>query len=270
MISTVPLPTSNGWFKRQPGHAQAWLTLATVRRVQGRYGDSDRACESVAAAGAYLYARACRAENDSLRGDFNGARAALVSLLGQRNLPAQTKNWLLTTLAESEARAGLAGPAETAYRSALAEQRDSYTAISFADFLIEQGRYTDARLALAGQTRTDAVLLRLAIAGVAANVPGAGADVRGVARAHGSGEPSARNTIDPRQGAGDVCSADRCKCAQGTRPGQGKCAPSAGATGHGGYWLRPHRRQTTLLQSASLPRWWVKWVWRDVRLNAQH
>ena len=36
----------------EAGRAQAWLTLATVLRVQGRYAESDEACRGVAAAGA--------------------------------------------------------------------------------------------------------------------------------------------------------------------------------------------------------------------------
>src|SRR4051794_8192863 len=37
-------------------NAQAWLTLATVLRVQGRYADSDTACSEVGRAGADVYA----------------------------------------------------------------------------------------------------------------------------------------------------------------------------------------------------------------------
>lgn len=37
--------------KRQPRNAQAWLTLATVQRVQGRFEASNRACDGIAAAG---------------------------------------------------------------------------------------------------------------------------------------------------------------------------------------------------------------------------
>src|SRR5262252_4103638 len=60
---------------------QAWLTLATVRRVQGRYIDSDAACREVGRAGAELHARACAAENAALRGDVAAARATFASLL---------------------------------------------------------------------------------------------------------------------------------------------------------------------------------------------
>ena len=164
--------------RRSPGNAQAWLTLAMVRRVQGRYQASERACEAVAVAGADLYARACKAENASLRGDFAGARDALDSLLADPRASAGTRNWLLTTLAESEARAGLAPAAELAYREAIRAQPDGSTALPFSDFLIELGRYSDALLTLAGQSRTDTVLLRVAIAGVMSKSPGSRDDVR--------------------------------------------------------------------------------------------
>ena len=164
--------------ERNPKHAQAWLTLATVRRVQGRYADSERACKGVAAAGAAAYAGACLAENASLRGDFDGARAALTRLLADPRLQAPSlRNWLLTTLAESEARAGLNTQAEAAYRQALQAAADGYTSLSFADFLITQNRFADASRQLQNQPRTDAVLLRLAIAGVSTHSKEAATDV---------------------------------------------------------------------------------------------
>jgi hypothetical protein len=164
--------------ERNPKHAQAWLTLATVRRVQGRYAASERACKGVAAAGAAAYAGACQAENASLRGDFDGARAALNKLLGDTRLQAPSmRNWLLTTLAESEARAGRNTQAEAAYHQALQAAPDNYTSLSFADFLIIQNRFAEALKQLQNQPRTDAVLLRLAIAGVNTHSKEAAADV---------------------------------------------------------------------------------------------
>jgi hypothetical protein len=83
----------------------------------------------------------------------------------------------LTTLAESEARAGLPEPADIAYRAALAAQADPYTALSYADFLLDNQRPAEALALLQGQPRTDAVLLRLAIAGLQAGAPQAGSDI---------------------------------------------------------------------------------------------
>lgn len=164
--------------KRQPRHTQAWLTLATVRRVQGRFEESTRACDGLGAAGADFYARACRAENDSLRGDPDRARSAIEAMLAATGLPAGSRNWVLTTLAESEARAGRPEQADAAYRKALAVQPDAYTAMSYADFLLERKRPREALAQLNGQQRTDAVLLRLAIAGTQVGSAQASADVR--------------------------------------------------------------------------------------------
>ncbi|HWH84143.1 MAG TPA: hypothetical protein VNU71_18080, partial [Burkholderiaceae bacterium] len=156
---------------------QAWLTLATVRRVQGRYAESDAACARVAKAGAALHANACAAENAALRGDVESARLALTGMLADARQPAATRAWLTTSLAELEQRAGRAAPAEAAYRAALALDPDAYTTLAYADFLIEQQRPTQALALLKDQPRADAVLLRLAIAGVQARAPQAAADV---------------------------------------------------------------------------------------------
>ena len=164
--------------RREPREAQAWLTLATIRRVQGRYAESDAACASLRSLDAGLYGAACQAENDGLRGQFESARTALNNLLATPRLAVATRGWLLTTLAELEARSGHPEAAEAAYRSALAAQADSYTTMSFADFLIGLGRDADALDQLQGQPRTDAMLLRLAIAGTRANTADGARDAR--------------------------------------------------------------------------------------------
>lgn len=158
------------------GRAQAWLTLATVRRVQGRYVESDAACAQVGRAGAALHAKACAAENAALRGNVVQARAAFETLLEDPRQPATTRAWLLTSVAELEQRAGRPAQAEAAFRKALALDPDPYTTLDFADLLIEQKRPAQALALLDGQVRSDAVLLRLAIAGLQAGVPGAAAD----------------------------------------------------------------------------------------------
>ena len=156
---------------------QAWLTLATVRRVQGRYVESDAACREVVRAGASLYANACMAENAGLRGDLETALRTFNALLADRRLPNATQTWLLTSLAELEQRAGHVGAADTAYQSALRLAPDIYLRLSYADFLIEQNRPAQVLALLDGQTRSDAVLLRLAIAGTRARAASAVADV---------------------------------------------------------------------------------------------
>ena len=155
---------------------QAWLTLATVRRVQGRYADSDAACLQVAQAGAALHSNACKAENAALRGDADGARATFSQLLATPALAVATQAWLTTSLAELEQRAGHASAADAAIRKALTLDADSYATLAYADFLIEQKRPREALVLLKGQARSDAVVLRLAIAGTQAKAASAAAD----------------------------------------------------------------------------------------------
>ena len=145
--------------------AQAWITLATVRRVQGRYADSDAACRRLMDVGAALHGGACLAENAALRGEFDAARTSLAGLLATPGLPAGTRAWLLVTQAELEQRAGRASAADAAYRASLGAQGDSYARLAYADFLIEQQRPAEALTWLKDEARNDAVLLRLAIAG---------------------------------------------------------------------------------------------------------
>ena len=159
------------------GYAQGWLTLATVRRVQGRYADSDEACRGVAEAGAALHADACLAENAALRGQVGAARSTLAAWLARPGLPAATQAWLLTTVAELEQRDGRAAAAEAAYRNALRLDADVYGLVAFADFLIDQHRPHDALELLKDQPRTDVVLLRMAIAGIQAKAPDAARDI---------------------------------------------------------------------------------------------
>ena len=156
---------------------QPWLTLATVRRVQGRYADSDEACRGVAREGARMHGLACLAENDALRGDVAGARRTLRALAAEPGLPAPTRAWLLTTLAELEQRSLRPTEADAAYRAVLELGPDPYATVAYADFLIEQERPRRALALLAAEPRTDNVLLRLAIAGVRAGAASAPRDV---------------------------------------------------------------------------------------------
>jgi hypothetical protein len=154
---------------------QAWLILATVLRVQGRYADSDAACRAIA--GAEVYQTACLAENAALRGETAAARRSFEAMLAARALPAATRGWLTTSLAELEERDGRTAAADAAYRSVLRLGPDTYAAIAYADFLIAQRRPTEALAVLKDEARTDTVVLRLAIAGTLARSASAARDV---------------------------------------------------------------------------------------------
>ena len=158
---------------------QAWLSLATIRRVQGRYAESDAACRQVSAAGAAVHGSACMAENAALRGDVERARSTFAGLIAMPRQAPATRAWLMTSLAELEQRAGRPAAAEAAFKGALqSAPGDAYASLAYADLLIEMQRPSEALTVLKDQPRSDAVLLRLAIAGRQAGSAQAIADAR--------------------------------------------------------------------------------------------
>ena len=156
--------------QREPANPQAWLLLATLHRVQGRYGPSDQACAALQQLRVQPYAEACIAENLALRGDNNTARALLQGLINRATAPA-TRAWLLTTLAELEERAAQPAASDTAWQQSLQAAPDTYTAIGYADFLLDQQRAQAAWDVLAPLPRSEGVLLRQAIAARRLNRP---------------------------------------------------------------------------------------------------
>ncbi|MET3496312.1 tetratricopeptide repeat protein [Variovorax boronicumulans] len=153
---------------RQPSNAQAWITLATIHRVRGRYNESDAACRALGRVGPALYALACLAENAGLRGNYDEARGVLKNLLDDPQLQtreqAGTRQWLLTSLAEIEELAGRPAEADATYRRALQAERSGYLLLAYSDYLQRAGRPQEIPALLATEARSDAVLLRMAIA----------------------------------------------------------------------------------------------------------
>ena len=174
--------------ERDGAQPQAWLTLATIERVQGRYADSDRACRKLATMALRLYTDACLAENAALRGELGAARQQLQALLaanpGSAAIAApeqaDTRRWLLTTSAELEERAGRVSIADFRYREALKAGRDSYLVLGYADFLLDHGRAHEALMLLdqEPQPHGDGVLLRKAIAQRSLGMPEAADSAR--------------------------------------------------------------------------------------------
>lgn len=171
--------------KQTPLHPQAWITLATVHRVQGRYAESDQACAQVTASGEALYGEACLAENQSLRGQQGPARLRFKRLLAspaaQGPAGKGVRQWLWTSLAELEERAGQTPAAEAAWRLALAEGAHAYVRMAWADFLLRQQRPREVLALLAegaavpAEAEPDASLLRLTVAATQTGDPRAAA-----------------------------------------------------------------------------------------------
>ncbi|RYF35542.1 MAG: hypothetical protein EOO26_00300 [Comamonadaceae bacterium] len=154
--------------RANPSNAQGWLTLATIQRVRGRYAASDLACQALVRLRQNLYAIACLAENNGLRGDHAAARQSIDGLLASPALqtPAQaaTRQWLMATLAEVDELAGQTQAADAAYRQTLGRDASAYDVIAYSDFLLGQKRPAEVLPLLKSEPRSDAVLLRLVIA----------------------------------------------------------------------------------------------------------
>jgi len=149
----------------RPGDGQALLTRATILTVQGRYVEAQRDCARLLRLASGLVTTACLASASSLHGDATGAYRGLTQALLRAGDTADAREWALTLAAEIAWRRGDATAAEAHFREALAlSSRDGYLLGAYADFLLERNRAREAVLLLAGSTRNDALLLRLALA----------------------------------------------------------------------------------------------------------
>lgn len=146
---------------RSPTHAQAWLTLANLHKLDGRYADALAACGRVSAAGVPLYGQICAAEVHSLRGDPMGGAWESLQAQARAQQPA-AEPWLLSLWGEHLERQGQDRQAHDRYRQSLVLAPDLYTALVLADLQLRLGLAADALTTLRDAPATDAVLLRRA------------------------------------------------------------------------------------------------------------
>jgi hypothetical protein len=134
--------------------------------VLGRYEDARSCCLALARVAPEWVVVTASASVASLTGQAERAREALLNVLATHpSVPATEKRWTLTILAETCARMGKSVEAELHFRSALAlGGRDVYLLGAFADFMLAEGRFSEAVALLSSESRVDSLLLRLAIA----------------------------------------------------------------------------------------------------------
>jgi len=148
--------------RREPGNAQAWLTRASILRVQGRYDEARADCARLGTLEvAAVYGQACLADLDGLQ---DGGDAAAKTLARLRAADPAPSSWLDLMSAELAERRGHPAAARASYLAALQGAPDAYTLAAYADFLLDQGRAAEAIDLLAGKERADPLLLRLALA----------------------------------------------------------------------------------------------------------
>jgi tetratricopeptide (TPR) repeat protein len=161
---------------RDPGDAQAHLTRAVVATVTADYPAARASCDAVAHLAAPIVAAACSAPLEGVTGHADEGYAQLARAIhdAPRADPA-LREWALTALSELAVQRGDLQMATEHVRAALAlDGEDAYALALLADLQLLQGHPADASTLLAGREQIDNLLMRRAIAEVAAHGPDAG------------------------------------------------------------------------------------------------
>ncbi len=149
-----------------PRNAQARLTRATVLQVQGAYDAAREECFTLRRQVQELVWVACLANVSSASGELHESYSQLRAALDrQPHAQPEVRSWVLTSLAEMAARAGMSEAAQSHFREALAlDTEDNYLLGAYADFLLDQGQPQEVVTLLQNKTRSDPLLLRYALA----------------------------------------------------------------------------------------------------------
>lgn len=159
----------------EPRHGTAWALLAAIHMVQAEYATARQDCEKLRGLASNLIVVACVATVDSLGGQAAQAYRTLHKAYSSN--PAVTdieKLWVLTRLAEMSDRLGLTREADAYFSAALKLNiSDAYLLAVYAEFLLDEKRYSDVIELLRHRERSDVLLMRLALAEKAINAAGA-------------------------------------------------------------------------------------------------
>lgn len=151
---------------RRPADAQAWLTRATILRVQGRYPEAAQACAQLQPLVDRFVGALCTESVRGLHGELREATRALDALRATlASQPPAIVSWFLAERADMAVRAGHLDEADGLYRTALnAHLDDIDLRASLADLLLDRGKPADVLALIAIDTTVDALRLRLALA----------------------------------------------------------------------------------------------------------
>jgi predicted Zn-dependent protease len=148
----------------RPDDAQAWLTTATVLRVQGQYDQSSSACDHTAVHADSSVVELCKQSIRGLMGYLPAAYTAIKEI-DSRAMPAEERAWRDSELGEMAVRLGKDSEAEHWFQNGLrASPSDFYLRAAYADLLLRNNRPREALALLKGQETLEPLLLRIAIA----------------------------------------------------------------------------------------------------------
>jgi len=158
---------------KEPNHAQAWLSLATLDMVQGEYASAAGHCSNVAKHGGFALGLVCAGHLRLYTGQAEQGMALLAQVESDApSVPASFKAWVQGLLAEGAERLGQWTKAEAHYRKALSHApQDNFLLVAYADFLLDRGRPKEVLTLLADYGESDTAFLRLALAHAALATP---------------------------------------------------------------------------------------------------
>jgi len=162
-----------GALKQAPEHIGARAWRAAIFMVRAEYAAAREECRALEPLASDLLAAGCRAAVDGATGKARAAYDELKAELEARpDAAAEIRLWALTRLAEFAGRFGEPVLAERHFREALAlGVRDDFLLAAYADFLLEQGRPQEVGTLLKKWGQSDNLLLRVALAAKAQNLP---------------------------------------------------------------------------------------------------
>jgi hypothetical protein len=147
---------------REPAHAQALLTRATIGQVTGDYAAARADCMALRAFSADV-AAICNAGVDALTGHNERALGMLAIAIERTSKDQNNRGlhgWALALQAQLFEARGEARAADTAYRAALASADDLVTRLAYVDLLLARQQIAAAAELLQDAPETDGVLLR--------------------------------------------------------------------------------------------------------------
>jgi tetratricopeptide (TPR) repeat protein len=150
----------------EPQDIQAWIELANIYRVQGKYAESRKACDKLGEFAGEAPTIMCSVPLLAATGQAEEAYTSLTELLPtvREQWPAAMQ-WTLTMQAEISRSLGRDHEAEEHYRAGLANNPgDKYLLRSYADYLLARGRHDEVLSRLRPYAGDTGILLCLAIA----------------------------------------------------------------------------------------------------------
>jgi len=145
---------------------QAWVEIANIYRVQGKYAKARQACDALSEFADSARSRLCRVPLWAVTGQAEEAYASVTHLLptARKRWPGAVQ-WIVTMQAKIAWALGEDKQAEQHFREGLANNpADKYLMRAFADFLLDGGREKEVLSLLHDHTNDNGILLRAAIA----------------------------------------------------------------------------------------------------------